>query len=268
MAYTGSITRNFQANACGFIAIKPSSNSPFSSTSVVNIDKSSLTYTFGTLPQTPTPPVCMGGKTYVSSTAPIAYNGANLYRTTKAVYYTGLTPNSLNAVELTGLTSKDISYYKGDSQFAGYVPMAACGLFYIDFKKARVSSLKIGMTNNTVSGIPTTNAALNCEASNLATLTPNTLYRYSNLFNGGTSGFVYRVSDVSQKKLTVEYPTISTKNLPVNTCGFAEIKSLNLANGFDATDKVKINGTEYTVSSLPLAPAAPICKNGVTYKAN
>jgi hypothetical protein len=100
MTYTGSIARDFKANACGFIAIKPSSSSPFSSTSVISINKSSLTYTFGTLPQTPTPPVCMGGKTYVSSTAPLTYNGAKLYRTPKAVYYTGLTPSSLNTVEL------------------------------------------------------------------------------------------------------------------------------------------------------------------------
>ena len=33
-------------------------------------------------------------------------------------------------------------------------------------------------------------------------------------------------------------------------------------------DKVKINGSEYTVSTLPLAPTAPMCKNGVTYQAN
>jgi hypothetical protein len=267
MAYTGSIARKFKANACGFITIKPSSLSPFSSTSVVNIDESSSNYTFGSLPQTPTPPVCTDGKTYLSSTAPITYNGSNFYRTTKAVYYTGLTPSSLNTVELTGLASKDISYYKGNPQYAGYVPMAACGLFYIDFKKVRVPSLKIGATNNTISAIPTTNAALSCDASNLATLTPNTLYLYDTLFNGGASRFVYRVSDVSQKKITIEYPTTFTKNLPVNACGFAEIKSLNSTNGFSATDKVKVNGTEYTVSTLPLAPTAPMCKNGVAYQA-
>jgi hypothetical protein len=265
MAYTGPTAKKFKANTCGFIAIKPSSRSPFASNSVVKIDNSS--YTFGSLPQTPTPPICTDGKTYLSSTAPTTYNGSNLYRTTKAVYYTGLAPSSINTIELTGLTSKDVSYYKGNSRAAGYVPMAACGLFYIDFNRVSVTSLKIGAINNTVSAIPVAPTTLNCDPSNLAALTPNTLYRVGYLDNGGATGFAYRVSDVSQKKLTVEYPGTFAKKLLVNTCGFAEIKSLNSANGFSTTDKVKINGAEYVVSTLPLAPTAPMCKNGVTYQA-
>jgi hypothetical protein len=87
----------------------------------------------------------------------------------------------------------------------------------------------------------------------------NTLYRYG-------SYFLYKTTDPTQKKLVVESSTILTKNMPVNACGFAVIPALNIANGFTAGDKVTINGsTPYDVMTLPLAPTAPTCKNGVTY---
>ena len=109
-----------------------------------------------------------------------------------------------------------------------------------------------------------------CSSSSLAALTPNTLYRnqVDPLVAGTASQFLYRVSDVAQKKITVEYPTVVTRSLPTNACGFVEVKSLNSVNGFNATEKVKINGTEYTISTLPLAPVAPMCKKGVTYQSN
>ena len=63
-----------------------------------------------------------------------------------------------------------------------------------------------------------------------------------------------------------EVPAIVSKNIPVNACGFAVIPALNTANGFTTGDKVTINGsTPYSVATLPLAPNAPTCKNGVTY---
>jgi hypothetical protein len=267
----GSKKKTIKANSCGFIAVKALPHAPFASftpNTEGSIKIGDTSQYFSMLPVNPNPPICLNNQAFVSSTAPTTYNGASLYRTTKAIYHVGLTIAAIDKVELTGLESKDVSYYKGDSSMAGYVARAACGLFYVDFGKKKISTLKVGANNYTVSSLESAVTPVDCSSGSLAALTPNTLYRNqaNPLVTGAASQFFYRVSDITQKKLTVQYPAVVTRNLPVNACGFAEIKSLNTANGFDPTDKVKINGTEYTVSTLPLAPTAPICKNGVAYQ--
>jgi hypothetical protein len=262
VTYVTSIQKDLKVNTCGFIAIKSLPRNSFKDTSKVSISRSAL-ISFDSLPTNPTPPVCTDNKTYLSSTAPTTYMGAALYRTSKAIYYTGLVPKSSNTIELNSLASKDVSPYKGTSSF----PVTPCGVFQIKFGTKSISSLKIDTTNYTVANLPVV-SAFGCSSSELATLTPNMLYRLNSSSNAGQTEFVYRVSDVKQTKLTTFYPTIVNRNAVVNGCGFAEIKSLDTINGFNGTDKVKINGAEYVVASLPLAPSAPICKNGVTYKAN
>jgi hypothetical protein len=264
ISYTANVIKKLTPNACGFIVTPGYANSLKKTSGSVKISGQASSLNIANLPVNPNPPDCVGGKTLMATTAGATFNGASLYRTTKSIFYVGLTPNSLNAVELNGLASKDINYYKGYEYQAGY-PLSACGLFYIDFKKVRVPNLKIGDTNYPVATAPAKNLPIDCTAATFASLTPNTLYLNDDLFNGSASRFIYRLSDITKKKLTIEYPTIISKNLAVNTCGFTEIKSLNASSGFNATDKVKINGTEYTVSSLPLSPTAPTCKNGVTY---
>jgi hypothetical protein len=84
------------------------------------------------------------------------------------------------------------------------------------------------------------------------------------MING--KNYLYKAADLSLKKLVAETPTAIVKNIAVNACGFAVIPALNTANGFTVGDKVTINGsTPYSVTTLPLAPTAPTCKNGVTY---
>ncbi len=261
VTYVTSIQKDLKVNACGFIAIKSLPRNSFKDTSKVSISGSSL-ISFDSLPENPTPPVCKDNKTYSSSTAPTTYMGAALYRTSKAVYYTGLAPRSSNVIELNSLASKDVSTYKGTSSF----PVTACGLFYIKFGTKSISDLKVNGTNYPVSNLPVL-STFGCAASELATITPNTLYRLNSSRNAGQTEFIYRVSDINEKKITTFYPTIINRNAVVNTCGFAEIKSLDTVNGFNGTDKVRINGTEYIIASLPLAPSAPICRNGVTYQA-
>jgi hypothetical protein len=260
ISYLTKQRKEIKANACGFAIIKALPRSPFTSTSNISLDRQPFT-TVGSLPTNPTPPSCTDGKTYLSSTAPVTYNGSSFYRTTKAIYYTGLAPNSSNSVELNGLASKDVSAYKGSTQ----MPVVPCGVFRIDFNKKVVSTLKVEGTEHTVATLATT-TNLGCEASDLAALTPNTLYRIGDIYNGAASMFVYRTSDATKKKIAVVYPTIFSRNSTVNACGFSEIKSLNTTSGWGATDKVKVNGTEYTVSTLPLAPKAPMCRNGVVYQ--
>jgi hypothetical protein len=58
----------------------------------------------------------------------------------------------------------------------------------------------------------------------------------------------------------------SAKNWPVNACGLVTIDSPNRASGFSATDTVKINGTQYSVSAILIATKPPICRNGVLYQ--
>jgi hypothetical protein len=261
VTYKDRIVKELKVNACGFIAIKSLARNPFTDTSKISISRSSL-ISFDSLPENPTPPVCKDNKTYSSSTAPTTYMGAALYRTSKAVYYAGLAPRSANTIELNSLASKDVNAYKGDS----LNPVTACGLFYIKFGTKSISSLKVNGTNYPVSNLPVL-SAFGCTASELATITPNTLYRLNSSRNAGQTEFIYRVSNINEKKLTTFYPTIISRSAVVNACGFAEIKSLDTINGFNGTDKVRINGTEYIIASLPLAPSAPICKNGVTYQA-
>jgi hypothetical protein len=99
-----------------------------------------------------------------------------------------------------------------------------------------------------------------CESPGYAALASNTLYKITG------KDFVYKTSDLTLKKLVAENPIVVSKNIPVNACGFATIPALNTANGFTTGDKVTINGsTPYSVTTLPLAPTAPTCKNGVTY---
>lgn len=264
ISYSANVVKKLKPNACGFIVTPGYANSQKKTSGSLKISGDASSLNIPNLPINPNPPDCVGGKTLMASTAVATFNGATLYRTTKSIFYVGLTPNSLNAVELNGLASKDINYYKG-YEFSGNYPLAACGLFYIDFKKVRIPNLRIGGTDYSVATAPAKNLPIDCTAATFTSLTPNTLYLNDDLSNGSASRFIYRLSDTTKKKLTIEYPTIISKNLAVNTCGFTEIKSLNASSGFNATDKVKINGAEYTVSSLPLSPTAPTCKNGVTY---
>jgi hypothetical protein len=100
----------------------------------------------------------------------------------------------------------------------------------------------------------------NCESPGYAALAANTLYKV----NG--KDYVYKTSDLSLKRLVAETPSMVSRNIAVNGCGFAMIPALNTANGFTTGDKVTINGsTPYDVTTLPLAPTAPTCKNGAIY---
>jgi hypothetical protein len=244
IAYTANLTKMTNPNVCGFIVTPGYTNSQKKTSGSLSRSRSPVN--IATLPINPNPPECVGGKTLVGSTTAVTtFNGASLYRTTKNIYFTGLVPRSLNVVGYDALTGK--SYAPTDS---------SCGLFAMQYKKAKdiPVTMKIGATNYTTATVVDQSNPVTCSSAVV-----NTLYKYG-------SYFLYKTTDPTQKKLVVETPTILTKNIPVNACGFAVIPSLNVANGFTAGDKVTINGsTPYNVMTLPLAPTAPTCKNGVTY---
>jgi hypothetical protein len=127
------------------------------------------------------------------------------------------------------------------------------------------TGIKVGANTYTPATMSYSSSSLfyTCESPGYAALTANTLYKV----NG--KEYVYKTSDLTLKKLVAENPSVISRNIPVNACGFAVIPALNMANGFTTGDKVTINGsTPYDVTTLPLAPTAPTCKNGVTYLIN
>lgn len=202
------------------------------------------------MPVNPNPPDCVGGKTLTGSATTVAtFGGASLYRTTKNIYFAGLTPNSLNVVGYDALSSKTVSISN------------TCGMATIRYSEMP-SGIKVGANTYTPATMPYSSGSLfyTCESPGYAALTANTLYKVSG------KEYVYKTADLTLKKLVAEHPSVISKNIAVNACGFATIPALNMANGFTTGDKVTINGsTPYDVMTLPLASEAPSCKNGVIY---
>jgi hypothetical protein len=248
IAYTARLTKYVNPNACGFILTPGYANSQKKTSGTLAINGMSIN--IAGLPVNPSPPECVGGKTLIGNNTNVAtFNGNSLYRTSKAIYFAGLTPNSLNVVDYDALQSKS------------FAKLGDCGLFKITYKDKFPTSIRVGAINYTPATM--TGGSANwfyCGSSNLAGMSANTLYKYDQ----GT--FFYKVTDLTQKKIEVETPIVVSKNIAVNACGFAVIPSLNIASGFTTGDKVTINGSApYDVTALPLATEAPRCKNGAIY---
>jgi hypothetical protein len=248
ISYTATLTKNLKPNACGFIVTPGYANSQKKTSATLSINGSSINV--ASLPINPNPPDCMGGKTLTgSATAVATFGGASLYRTTKAIYFAGLTPQSLNVVGYDALSSKTVSIAN------------TCGMATIKYSEMP-TGIKVGANTYTPATMSLSSGSLfyTCTSPGYAALTANTLYKVNGI------EYVYKTADLTLKKLVAEHPIVISKNIPVNACGFAVIPALNMANGFTTGDKVTINGsTPYSVTTLPLAPTAPTCKNGVTY---
>jgi hypothetical protein len=248
ISYTASLTKLVNPNACGFFVTPGYANSQKKTSGTLSINGSSIN--IASLPINPSPPECVGGKASIGSATNVAtFNGATLYRTTKNIYFTGLTPKSLNVVGYDALKNKSYDPY-----------LSSCGLFRVGYTNAATPAvIKIGATRYTPATMQDRNAPLDC--SSYAML--DTLYKYPN--NGGST-FYYKTTDPNQKKLAIETPATATTNIAVNACGFAVIPALNTVSGFTTGDKVTINGSApYDVTTLPLATEAPTCKNGAVY---
>ena len=246
IAYTANLSKLTKPNACGFIVTPGYTNSQKKTSGTLSLGRDAA-LNIATLPINPSPPECVGGKTLVGSTTAVTtFNGASLYRTTKNIYFTGLTPKSLNVVGYDTLSSKTFS------------TTSTCGMFDLKYS-TMPTSIKVGGDTYPTATLPS-GSYYTCTSPAYAALAANKLY----MING--KNYLYKTADLSLKKLVAETPTAIVKNIAVNACGFAVIPALNTANGFTTGDKVTINGsTPYSVTTLPLAPTAPTCKNGVTY---
>jgi hypothetical protein len=235
-------------NGCGFVRLPMVANSRLgtSASLFVGYGYNAQSVASMNLASNPNPPDCVGGKLYVRS-ANSNLNGGTvaLYRTSNAVYYAGLTPGSLNVVNVEAMASSSASLVSGN-----------CGLFSLKTSDPAPTTIKIGGQSYTYANLTTRLA----DCSNVGTLTANTPYR------GSRPGMIYyRSSDVSLKRLNIEYSYQKSANIPVNQCGFTKIDSPNRANGFTAGDKVVINGSApYDVMAIPMGNA-PLCKGGVGY---
>ncbi len=249
VTYTADLVKNQQHNACGFSVFPGYPNSRMKSSGDLSVGSQPIN--IATLPTNPNPPQCVGGKTLTGSpTAVATYGGASLYRTTKNIYFTGLTANSLNVVGYDALVSKTFS------------TTSTCGMVFMRYKDVP-TSIKVGATTYTPATMPVSSVSFyDCTEASYIALPANTLYKRS------ATDYVYKTSDLTLKKLVAENPVMVSKNIAVNACGFAVIPALNTANGFTTGDKVTINGsTPYDVTTLPLAPTAPTCRNGIVYLA-
>jgi hypothetical protein len=254
VAYTANLTKKVKANSCGFASFSTEANSRRQTSGSLTIGYSPIA--LASLPVNPTPPDCVKGQALTSGSAVATYNGATLYRTDKAIYFTGLTPGSLNVVGYDALSSQTVSVLPEAS---------ACGIFKFKYSQNKIpAAIKVGTMTYTTDNLTLRSGSpfYTCANFSASGLQADTLHKVN-----GTE-YYYKVSDLNIKRLTAEVPTISTSNVAVNACGFAVIPALNKANGFTAGDKVTINGsTPYDVSTLPLAPSAPTCKNGAVYRA-
>jgi hypothetical protein len=246
IAYTANLSKMTKPNACGFILTPGYIDSRKKTSGTLSLGRDPA-LNIATLPINPSPPECVGGKAVVGSTTAVTtFNGASLYRTTKNIYFTGLVPRSLNVVGYDTLSSKTFS------------TTSTCGRFDLKYSVMPKSIKVVGTTYPTATA--PSGVYFDCTNPRYIALAANQLY----MMDG--KNYLYKTSDLNLKKLVAETPIEVVKNIAVNACGFAVIPALNIANGFTAGDKVTINGsTPYDVMTLPLAPTAPTCKNGVTY---
>jgi hypothetical protein len=253
VTYSAPSQKTVKVNSCGVLAIKGSARSPLTAASTVSIGDANPVI-FGDLP-TGNAPICQQGSSYTANSAAATFNGASLYRTDKEIYQVGMTPNSLSVVQMEALASRTYSQYLDEGM--------TCGMFVLKFK-APVTSLKIGATSYSLASLPVAQYGFDCPSgTGLSAFSPETLYK-----SPGGETVYYRTTDPGKTKLTVELPSTFSKNIAVNACGFVSIASLNKANGFSGSDTVKINGTQYVLSGIPVTPKPPICKGGVLYQAS
>ena len=245
VTYTASAMRTVKPT-CGFVMVNPTANSQRQTSTVLSLDGTSVN--LATLPVNPAPPECVKGKLFTGGAASAAVGGNVMYRTTKAVYITGQTVGSANVVKYDTLRSRT------------FRATESCGLFVINFKQESPVLIKIGTTSFSPTTVASTTVS-SCGSSGFAGMMANTLYK-----NGAS--YYYKVTDLTKTSIGVETPYLTSKNITVNSCGFATIPSLNMVEGFTPGDKLIINGSvPYDVSTLPLVAAAPRCQNGVVYTA-
>jgi hypothetical protein len=186
----------------------------------------------------------MGIGAVASSLAPAAavkYNGASVYKATEngitTVYIDG-TAGSKMAVDLGQVT-------KTTSKLA-----TACGDVKISIPKGNTS-----YTGLTVDGVAIDYAALPIQTLPTCLNGQFTEARTANFKTA--KGQVIIVGKTPNTSVSITVPSDSLKNLAINGCGTGVLKA---AKGTTLPATFTINGTSYTLASLPDAGHGPVCK--------
>jgi hypothetical protein len=248
VAYSAGIRKKYKLNDCGFAYVSGVANSSKKTSSQLSIDDDDID--LATLPLNPTPPTCFSRKLYLGSPVPPTLNGSSIYRTGKAIYFVGLTPNSLNVVNYSKSETKTLDLND-----------PSCGLFSIKLDPA-LTTIKI---EGVETSIPTNNVDFDCRYK--------TLLPPANTLIGYWGRYYYRTADLNKKTLTIttEITGNISKRIPVNKCGFAVIPIVNTSKGkagrSEYGGKVSINGSAlYKIDSLPLANSDIKCVGNIAYK--
>ena len=181
----------------------------------------------------------------LSPAAAVQYNGATVYKATEngitTVYIDGTAGNKV-AVDLGQVT-------KTTSKLA-----AACGDVKISIPKGNptFSGLK-------VDGVAIDYASLPIQI--LPTCTNGTFAEARTANFKTAKGQVVIVGKTPNTSVSIMLPGDSTKNLAINACGTGV---LHAAKGDTLPATFTVNGTSYTLASLPDAGHGPVCKKTAT----
>jgi hypothetical protein len=124
----------------------------------------------------------------------------------------------------------------------------SCGEVKVTLPKNPPATIQVGTKTVTIASLPT-QALPRCtkgqfaEARTADFKTPQ--------------GQVVVVGFTPNQSVAVGIPTVTTRRVSINACGFGTIKN--------ASGNITVNGQNYAVSQLPNAGAAPVCRKGTGY---
>ncbi len=124
----------------------------------------------------------------------------------------------------------------------------SCGEVKITLPKTPPATIQVGTRTLTIANLPTQNLP-GCnngqfaEARTADFKTPQ--------------GKIVVVGFTPNQSVAVGIPTPTTRRVSINTCGFGTLRG--------ASGMITVNSRDYTVSQLPDAGAAPVCRKGSAY---
>lgn len=170
------------------------------------------------------------------------------------------TENSITTVYVDGTAGTKVAVDLGQMTHKSSKIAGACGQVSISVPKGNMTftGLKVDGTAIDYSTLPT---------QTLPSCTSNGTFAESRTANFKTArGQVVIVGKTVGTSVSIEVPAESVRNLTINGCGTG---MLHAVKGETLPATFKINGTSYTLASLPDSGHGPVCKKAAdgTYSA-
>lgn len=175
----------------------------------------------------------------------IQYGTADVYRvgsgSSAVIYFHGTASSSISA---------DIGYVsKVSSKLVG-----SCGEIVLSGSTVGTTpTLKVNSSTVTIASLPT---------QLLPTCTSGSFAESRSANFKTPDGKVILVGNTAGSSATLDIPKATVKTIKINECGFGYFKGTDSA---PLPTTFKVGSTNYTVSSLPDAMAAPKCSSGMGY---